>query len=376
MATITRMVLESAAPFHFGKRGVGLNETEITLPADSLFSAFCNAFQMVRGAAALQTLLDDFPVYASPTSKTPPFRITSLMPTVNGIDLLPMPLLRPKLAKIDGVALRKQLKEIAWVSRTVFQKLITGQDLSGDDSVVEQHGERLAPYTVQAGAVWLSRDEYDQLDGEKTALWKVETRPRVTIDRISTAATAFSSGGVYFTDTQKIKVSLYCLIRWETADSGFQQMIEQVFKVLGESGVGGERSYGYGQFQPSFTPINDDLGVAQGEYFTTLSPYLPQPTERAVFAPPARYSIVLRRGWMSLPGYSNLRRPTVRMIDTGAVLHQLPGQVVVGALADATPDILQQPDQPTVYRYGLAWPVSVAAAALGDDRGGNHDAQT
>ncbi|MFN8493517.1 MAG: hypothetical protein U0350_38310 [Caldilineaceae bacterium] len=386
MATITRVLLAADGPFHFGKRGVGLNETEVVLPADALFSALCHALQMAEGTAALETLLAAFPKYAKPDNARPPFRLTSLMPSIwvqpeapkaqspQTIDLLPMPLLRPKFTNADGIALRKQMKEITWVSRAIFQKLAQGQNLAEDEEAVERQGERRIPYTVQEGAVWLSRTEFDWVGGEKCLLWKVDTRPRVTVDRISTAATAFSSGGVYFINRPKLKVSLYALLRWEAAAATQKALVKQAFAVLGESGIGGERSYGYGQFRPEFAEIADDLGAAQGDYFTILAPYLPQPTERAVFAEPARYTIILRRGWLSVPGYTQLRRPTVRMVDTGAILHQLSGQRVVGALADATPELLKQTAPLTIHRYGLAWPVPIAAAALTDNQGSEQHA--
>lgn len=362
MTTLSHLLLDSQTPFHFGRRGVGLNETEITLPADSLFSAFCNAYAALLGADNLQALLTRFPLFGQP-GQPPPFRLSSLMPTVNGIDFLPMPLLYPKLT-VDAVAFRKQLKEIGWVSKSVFQALVTGQPLAEDGNFVDLRTTRPMPYTIQEGSIWVNRDEYEQLDGYATTLWKVDTRPRVTVDRMASASTAFSSGGIYFANTPKLKVSLYALIRWEAADATLKETVQQVFAVLGQSGIGGERSYGYGQFTPMFTTIPDDLGVKGGVYFTTLSPYLPQPSERPVFAEPARYTIVLRRGWMSYPGYSNLRRPTVRMVDTGAVLHQPATGQVTGALGDVTPTVLKEQTKLTIYRYGLAWPVPVNAAAL------------
>lgn len=363
MATITRIGFESNAPFHFGKRGVGLNETDVTLPADSLFSALCVAFQMAHGTDALISLLARFPIY-SEEAKTPPFRITSLMPTAKGIDLLPMPRLQPKI-NTNGLAARKQWKEIDWVSRHVFQKLITGQELSEDLETGEMVGEQIIPFTIQAGSVWLDSAAYQQFDGDDTLLWQTSVRPRVTVDRISTASTAFSSGGLYF--AQKYNAGLYALIRWETEDELLRGQLAQALQVLGENGIGGERSYGYGQFSPTITTIADDFSMSDATYFTTLSPYLPQTNEQMVFDIHARYQIVLRRGWMSTPGYSNLRRPTIRMIDTGGVLYQPPNQSVVGALADATPEVLGKSLR--IYRYGIAWPVPVTAAALDDQQG-------
>ena len=361
MPTITRVLLESDTPYHFGKRGVGLNATEVALPADSLFAAFCNVFALTKGAEALTALLARFPVYGG-NAVPPPFRITSLMPTANGVDLLPMPLIRPKLTN-SGVAARKQLKEIGWVSRAVFSRLTAGEEIGRDPDLVYGAGRQELPYTVQGGAVWVSRSELGQLGGERAILWTTDIRPRVTVDRMTAASTAFSSGSLHLSQNGSLKTSLYTLIRWETADAALQQDVLTVFRIMGEQGIGGERSYGYGSFRPSFADVEDDLGAPGGEYFTTLAPYLPQPGERAVFDSHSRYAIVLRRGWMSMPGHTNLRRPTIRMVDTGAVLRAPSGPVAVGSLADATPDVLR-PERITVYRYGLAWPVSVASAAV------------
>jgi CRISPR-associated protein Csm4 len=375
MATFTRVLLASNAPYHFGVRGVGLNETDIALPADSLFSAFCNAYALAKGAAALQRLLERFPVWDQRTTQ-PPFRITSLMPTAacrNGqggettIELVPMPLLRPRMAT-QSVERRKDFKRITWVSTGVFGPLAAGAILNEGSDLVYLVDGNLIPYTVQDGEVWVTKTECDDLGGETATLWKTDIRPRVTVDRMSSASTAFSSGGLFLSHTDRFKVSLYALIRWDNADDALQQEIAQVFEVLGESGIGGERAYGYGAFAPIFSPYTAAPGAASGDYFTTLSPYLPQAEERAVFDAQARYEIVLRRGWITAPGYSNLRRPTIRMIQTGAVLRRLPNGEATGALADATPEILRDGTL-TIYRYGLAWPVSIAAAALADDAG-------
>jgi CRISPR-associated protein Csm4 len=195
-------------------------------------------------------------------------------------------------------------------------------------------------------------------------LWTTYIRPRVTVDRQSSTSAAYSSGGLYLANSESIQVSLYALIRWGDDDPALKDKVERAFEALGDTGIGGERSYGYGHFSPEFTTVADDLGASQGEYFTSLSPYLPHSNEREVFDGNSRYKIVLRRGWISLPTYSNLRRPTIRMIDTGAVLHHPTDRVVTGSLADATPDILREQNSLTIYRYGIAWPVPISAAAL------------
>jgi len=70
---------------------------------------------------------------------------------------------------------------------------------------------------------------------------------------------------------------------------------------------------------------------------------------------------------MSSPDAGNLRRKTVRMLGEGAVLHALPERAGYGALADATPDAFSAH---RVYRYGLAFPVGLAPAAVEDQAQG------
>lgn len=361
MTTVTRVALALRAPLHFGRRGVGLNETDIALPADGLFSALCVALAALKGPDQVTALLARFPMFDA-GAITPPLRITSLMPTANGIDLLPMPLLRPRLGEV-GVAARKDWKRLAWVSKTIFQKLVAGQELTADDSAIDRRsGRHDQAYTVQDRTIWVSRAEQTALGGEDAVLWKIDTRPRVTVDRQRNASAAFSSGSVHFTDNHKLRAGLYALLRWEVQEQELTHAIHDALTLLGESGIGGERSYGLGQFTPLFDDVTDDLGSHGGEYFTSLAPYLPQPSEWEVFGPGSRYDIQLRRGWISMPEYNHLRRPTVRMVGDGAILVRPRSGDVIGSMADATPSVLQ--GRLVIRRYGIAWPVPVATVAV------------
>jgi len=355
MATIIRISLTTRYPFHFGRRGVGLNETEVTLAADALFSAMCNSMFLLEGDQVVQDMLATFPTFAQPA--TPPFRITSLMPSKAGIDLLPMPALRISLPG-KGLEARKEIKSIRWVSRSLFQRLVRGEALNQTPAYVEPNTNRL--YTVQNGEVWVSKNEQEALGGEDALLWATAIRPRVTVDRISSQSNVFSSGSVHFAKD----VSLYALIRWEKDDSTLQDRVEAAFRALGDDGIGGERAYGYGHFEPDFTASTDDLGATAGNYFTTLSPYLPQQNEREVFGGFSSYAIDLRRGWITRHGYNNLRRPTLRMVESASVLHKPKSATVTGCLGDVTPSEMYTMRRYTVYRYGLAWPVTVADSVV------------
>jgi len=216
---------------------------------------------------------------------------------------------------------------------------------------------RAKPRTVQQGSVWLSRSEYNSLRDPETRFWAVGIRPRVAVDRITGASSVYSSGSVNFAEN----TGLYLYIEWLAGvDEAVRRQVQAAITYLGDSGIGGERTYGYGQYSASFEhlqkmPIQQPPNAA---HVTTLSPFIPRPSERTALTGEARYEIILRRGWLTLHGYSNPRRPTVRMVDVGAILSTEPGVAPQGYLANATPQPLQNTAY-TIHRYGLCWPVAV-----------------
>lgn len=377
-ARYTRVKLWPRGPFHFGKRGVGLNGTEIAMPADSFFSAMCSAIHELQGPSAVAKFIARFPT-ADSQERVPPLRITSLMPFTEYKDdtkenthadasemqaaktipmyLLPMPMLHIQIRN-DPISQRKQMKSIEWISSVIFERIISGKSLVGDEEILENahDDQKAAPRTVQRGSVWLTKTEYNRLNGRGAQLWTVSIRPRVAVDRVTGASAVYSSGGIRFTDNS----GLYLYIEWlEGSDEALRQQVEAAIHYLGDSGIGGERTYGYGHFVPCFEHLGESpiIQPEKAKHVTTLSPFLPKQSERTTLADEStRYEIILRRGWLTLPGYSNLRRPTVRMVNTGAILSTLNGVAPVGYLANATPSPLTEY---TVYRYGLCWPVSV-----------------
>ena len=181
----------------------------------------------------------------------------------------------------------------------------------------------------------------------------------------STAPARRSSTGPEVGGRAVSTAGLYTVIEWLNADDALRGQIEAAFVALGAAGIGGERSSGYGQFEPTCEPLAAwNIAAAEGGYFTTLAPYLPAPARAQVIGPGARYEIMLRRGWLSLAGYQNLRRGTARMIADGSVLRWPAEGEPMGTLADVTPGPLGVADGRRIYRYGLAFPVRIADAAM------------
>ena len=378
MTRYTRVRLAPRGPCHFGGRGVGMEHSEVGLPADSLFSALCVTLGENAGGDAVEALLARFPKAETPAEA--PFRLTSLMPYAGDTYFLPYPMIGPpKVTGADDLRRRKEFKEIVWVSEAVFRQLVCGEPPA---DAVAGNGR---PITIHGGNIWLTEAERDALlifearnpetnAVEEPVLWRTGRRPRVTVDRGTSASAVYSTGATEFNRAevkdddgkpQQLTAGLYTVIEWLDADAALRGQIEAAFVALGAAGIGGERSSGYGQFEPTCERLAAwDVAAPGGSYFTTLAPYLPAPQERQAIGPGARYEIILRRGWLSLAGYQNLRRGTARMIADGSVLCWPTECKPMGTLTDVTPGPLAVAGGRRIYRYGLAFPVRIADAAM------------
>ena len=157
MTRYTRVRLQPRGPFHFGGRGVGMERSDVALPADSLFSALCNVIAIRQGAEAVESLLARFPTRETP-ERLPPFRLTSLMPFASGIHLLPYPNVAAlNVPAAEDLAKRKKFKNVKWVSEAVFAAIARHQR---PVDALNSEGE---PVTLQGGKLWLTAQQCEML---------------------------------------------------------------------------------------------------------------------------------------------------------------------------------------------------------------------
>ena len=128
-----------------------------------------------------------------------------------------------------------------------------------------------------------------------------------------------------------------------------------LFAELGDAGLGGERSVGFGACQINFTGTLD-LPDHTGGQWVTLSRYLPREDEMsALMDKGASYRLERIGGWLDSTSRRGQRRKATHIIAEGSVLGPLergvPGQIV-----DARPAYESDPDPlgHAVYRSGLA----------------------
>jgi CRISPR-associated protein Csm4 len=256
----------------------------------------------------------------------------------------------------------KKLKKIQFVSRRIYEAMLSGQDLEPFLYVPASAGNPptlLHNVLFQQGMVWASPQETSQLKGHRDLLsgslkfWAVGTQPRVTVDRSSSQSELFAAGHVRFAQ----ECGLFFLVHY--ADLSWKASLEKALYLMADTGIGGERSVGHGQFDLA---IDEDFTLQQPDEnltnaFTTLSPYWPTQSEVADgVLKDAHYALINRRGWVTSPDAMGLRRQNVRMLKEGSVLHSKPG----GALVDVNPlgfDGQAMVQEHDVWRYGLSFPV-------------------
>jgi CRISPR/Cas system CSM-associated protein Csm4 (group 5 of RAMP superfamily) len=97
-------------------------------------------------------------------------------------------------------------------------------------------------------------------------------------------------------------------------------------------------------------------GVNDAQHFVTLSPVCPKYARQVdvLTSDGAAYELMPRRGWVTSPEASNLRRKMVWMFTEGSVLMGNP-MSRAGRLANVKPDACPH----EVWRYGYAFPVGV-----------------
>lgn len=337
--------LDPRGAFHLGERGIGLEETALFLHADTLYAALGTAWALLFGEeAARQELF----------VPSPPVLISSAFPFAGPVRFYPRPYLLLRQPP-PGIA----LKEILFVSEGLLRRMLLGEPLEKE----KEKGVR-----IHNGTVWMTEEEAQQLrsiferrelEGER--FWARHRIPRVALDEISTASSLWHFGRLAFREpgpSPDAQVGLFFRVRYlqvELADR-----FRAAIRLLGDIGIGGDRTTGHGLFTPRFEST-DPLGDPEAQGFITLAPvYPPRDQVERLLGERARYGWLTRSGWIGGRQAMPYRRRTVRMLVEGSFLTGDPkGQWggMANVTPQATPELLPHP----IYRYGFAFPIGARA---------------
>jgi CRISPR-associated protein Csm4 len=329
----------------FGERGAGVETAQDTMHADTLFSAICFGVLESAGTSRLQEMLRAF-------DEAPPFLISSLLPRVGQVRFLPRPPLAPRAAPASddpaASGARKAFKKLRHVSWGLFGALAANPTLLADDGTAA-----IGP----GGDAWYLPAEREALGDatHESSWWKLVRRPRVTLDRQTGKSTLYFVGASHYAPG----AGLTLLVRW--LDPAWRTTIECALDVLGDSGIGGERSAGYGQFTCAPGVAVTLPGPSSSPHFMTLAPFCPrkEELEGGLLGEGASWDLVTRGGWVGASGSGSRRHSPVTMLAPGSIL-RLPakaGRATLGQLLDVTPSESNMAF--SVRRYSFAFPIPV-----------------
>lgn len=322
--------LSPRSAFHLGREGLSQETSAETFPSDSLFAALVAQTALLYGRDGAESLLASF-------NGALPFRLSSLFPIIGGVPLFPRPFL-PPIGKPGaqqpaqyGDSTRKRLKKLAYVSSRVLQDALSGGSLADQiDSGLLLHSGRILIAREEAALLpgWLRRLAPDPQ--KRAELWSAEPVTRVTVDRVTNASLVYRVGRTLFAPDCGL---------WLLADvHAYADELETLLTHLSDTGIGGERSAGYGGFTlESLTPPAVKIWQGQPNALT-LSRYNPTLEElQAGVLKGASYELVDVGGWLNAPGSAAQRRQRVRMIEAGAYLNTRGLQEVQGRILDVRP---------------------------------------
>ena len=294
------------SPLHLGERENIREGTDTFIHSDTLFSAFCHNYLLLYGKIKLELVLQKF------LEDAPPFLISSAFPWWKDGFYFPI----PKNQMPKG----KKLKKILFVEKRGFEKLLSGERI-----------EKII------GTFKTIPDE------KSNKPWKTADVPRVGLSRLTNhpGESYFHFGEVSYGKDS----GLFFLIDFK--DDALEREFKAAFNLMGDEGIGGDRSSGKGLFEkPQFEEIEFNLPDTEGT--VSLSLYYPQQDELTDIRN-GYYELRERKGYIYSPYGQSLRRKSLRMFSEGSVF---PGGKK-GRIADLTPKAFE--DKHRIYRYGLCF---------------------
>ena len=370
MPKITPYHLDWRGSLHLGARGMGLESVRPGIPADTLFAALVSEWRLSGRTP------DDFVEPFVPSAPDPPFLLSSAFPYAGQVRFFPAPVdLMMRFGAGVRQARRKEIKRIAWISEALLREALTGKALDGrlfpeNDYDDPKDGQGVA---LQGGTLWLTTDEaaflpaWMQKDKNKPRplralrhlkVYATERVPRVTVDRVSDASNIFHAGRTSFAK----ECGLWFGVQWlrpqaAVEDMTYEQALMMLMQMLADSGLGGERTYGYGAF--SFA-VGDAISLpdpkpASPAYL--LSRYHPRPDDLPK-ALQGAYRLESVAGWLESPDGPGQRRKRLHLLAEGSLI-AWPG-APAGDVVDVRPEYEDENTKKLirfthpVWRYGLA----------------------
>jgi CRISPR-associated protein Csm4 len=305
--------LSFRSPVHLSRgKGDYYDQSQEILHSDTLKSSlFVSALQLF-GEKVAETILNGC-------------RVSSAFPFYGNELFFPKPMCRiQKIRGTDELKQAKKLKKIQYLGQSYFEDLLNGSE------------SEIQPEHLHSGGAYCSaHSDLTATKAEQDFMFVSEVQQRVTIplerDEDPTP---------YYVERMRFaqNAGLYFILENDTADI---DAIDASLKLLGDTGVGTDKSVGNGQF--IFTKGELTLTLPENaSNQLNLSLYCPTRSEISDgrILEQGQYQIVQRGGFIASPqdsGNATLRKRSVYMFTEGSVFHGTSG--LKGKVLNLKPEI-------------------------------------
>lgn len=308
--------LKNLSPLHMGTGKENYDFSSASLHSDTLSAALA----AIRAQIGLKDDLDHF---------INSFKISSAFPYYQNRLFFPKP--KGKLP-VDSTQeeheIRKDLKKVQFIEFNLWKDLISGKSLTITKEQI--NGEYL-----------VAGNKIENAD-------KAEVNQRVGVARDGEGKTdPFYFEWRFFSP----EAGLFCLV--DSDDSGFDEVLN-LFKELGERGIGTDKNVGGGKFEIEASEIELPR-IDNASHLMLLSLYIPTSDEMGSFKlDQSKYELILRGGFIAGSSKENLRhlrKKSIYAFNTGSLLDTT--EKLNGKVVDLQPEWNDSEMHP-VYRSGLA----------------------
>ncbi len=332
MAEFKIVKLRFLAPLHLSKgKEDDYGESEEILHSDTIKSALYVCAREVFGENEIG---NDDAFFKS-------FQISSAFPFYKDEIFFPKPMVKVQPFKTDEIKEElhaKKHKKLSYLGKSYFEDLINDQKLSISKEHVTPDGKFVS--------------SHEQVISLKTPIFKSDVQQRVTIPTdYAGNPTPYYVDRLYFTEN----AGLWFAFKGD--DKAFD-LVKKALMLLGDSGIGTDRSVGNGQFEVSFGSVNLTL-PKNASYQMSLSLWCPTKEEMAdSFLKESSYGLIKRGGYIASPAkaeHLTLRKKSVYMFTEGSIFPN--SRNLHGKVCNLKPDIAIVTQN--VWRDGLAFMIPI-----------------
>lgn len=291
-----RIKMKFKNPVHIGYREGMYNLTETIIHSDTIFSALVNCYNLLFGLKNTEQFLAEV--------LEGRLLVSSAFYYVDDEYFLPRPM---DMRRYAGDF--KEDKKIKYISQKIFKGEI--------------------------GKGFRNGDMFGEKDKIKS-VYKVEERPRVVVDRLTNAT------NIYYTSACRFNEGCGLWFYLDVTEE-LEKEVWAALNLLQDEGLGGERTYGYGNFNFEREEV---FREKPGPKNLLLSLCLPASNEEIKKF--TSYGLVQRTGYVFSPYHMLQKHSVFRMFAEGSIVE---GQVE-GSIYDDTPEGFTCHK---VFKYGKAF---------------------